>query len=66
LSVVTVTLTGLLTGVAATFTGLLTLGAGVTFTTLPPLAATDAAAATAGVPVGGVYRNGSILMVRVA
>ena len=29
-------------------------------------AADDAAAATAGVAVGGMYRNGSILMVRVA
>lgn len=28
-------------------------------------AANDAAAATAGVPVAGLYRNGSILMVRV-
>lgn len=26
----------------------------------------DAAAATAGVPVGGLYRNGSVVMVRVA
>ena len=26
----------------------------------------DAAAASAGVPVGGMYRNGSVLMVRVA
>lgn len=29
-------------------------------------AADDAAAATAGVPVGGRYRNGSVLMIRVA
>jgi hypothetical protein len=36
------------------------------FVTLPVNAANDAAAATAGVPVGGVYRNGSVLMVRVA
>ena len=28
-------------------------------------AANDAAAAAAGVPVGGLYRNGSVLMVRV-
>jgi hypothetical protein len=28
-------------------------------------AANDAAAATAGVPINGVYRNGSVLMVRV-
>jgi len=32
---------------------------------LPTNAASDAAAASAGVPVGGVYRNGSVLMVRV-
>ena len=25
----------------------------------------DAAAATAGVPIGGIYRNGSVVMVRV-
>jgi hypothetical protein len=35
------------------------------FITLPTNAANDAAAATAGVPVRGVYRNGSVLMVRV-
>jgi hypothetical protein len=64
LAAVTLTLTGLLTGVAATLTGLLSLGAGLTFTTLPVNALNDAAAATAGVPVGGVYRNGSTLMVR--
>jgi hypothetical protein len=28
-------------------------------------AANDGAAATGGVPVGGMYRNGSVLMVRV-
>lgn len=28
--------------------------------------ANDGAAATGGVPVGGLYRNGSVLMVRVA
>ena len=33
---------------------------------LPVNAANDAAAATAGVPVGGVYRNASALMIRVA
>jgi|SoimicmetaTmtLPC_FD_contig_51_3431297_length_1127_multi_2_in_0_out_0_2 hypothetical protein len=33
-------------------------------TTLPPNAANDAAAASAGVPVGGTYRNGSVMMVR--
>jgi hypothetical protein len=64
LSAATATLTGLLSGVAATFTGRLTLGAGVTFTTLPPQAANDAAALAAGVPVGGTYCNGSIMMVR--
>lgn len=35
------------------------------FATLPTDAANDAAAASAGVPVGGVYKNGSVLMVRV-
>jgi hypothetical protein len=35
------------------------------FDTLPTNATNDAAAATAGVVVGGVYRNGSVLMVRV-
>ncbi len=29
-------------------------------------AVNDAAAAIAGVPVGGIYRNGSVLMVRVS
>ena len=33
-------------------------------TTLPPNALNDAAAQAAGVPVGGTYRNGSVLMVR--
>lgn len=33
--------------------------------TVPLNAANDAAAASAGVPVGGVYRNGSAMMVRV-
>lgn len=28
--------------------------------------ANDAAAASGGVPVGGLYRNGSVLMIRVA
>jgi len=42
----------------------LTIGS-VTFTALPVNAANDAAASVAGVPVGGVYRNGGILMVRV-
>jgi hypothetical protein len=36
------------------------------FATLPVNAANDTAAATAGVPVGGIYRNGSVLQVRVA
>jgi hypothetical protein len=31
-----------------------------------PSYANDAAAAAGGVPVGGMYRNGSVLMVRVA
>ena len=56
-------LTGPLTAPSATISGLLTVG-GVTFSTLPIVAANDAAAATAGVPLGGVYRNGSVLMVR--
>jgi len=41
-----------------------TLGS-LRFSTVPINAANDAAAATAGVPVGGVYRSGSALMVRV-
>jgi hypothetical protein len=44
-------------------TGSLTLPS-LLFTALPINAANDAAAATAGVPVRGVYRNGSVLMVR--
>ena len=38
----------------------------VNYGVLPANAANDAAAATAGVPVGGTYRNGSALQVRVA
>lgn len=38
----------------------------MSFSLLPVNAANDAAAASAGVPVGGVYRNGSALMVRIA
>lgn len=38
---------------------------GAVFSSLPINAANDAAAATAGVVVGGVYRNGSVLQVRV-
>jgi hypothetical protein len=69
LSAAGLTLTAAFNGVTATFTGLLTaaslsLGGAMTFTSLPVNALNDAAAATAGVPVGGVYRNGSILMVR--
>ena len=45
-------LTGPLTAPSATISGLLTVG-GVTFSTLPIVAANDAAAATAGVPLGG-------------
>ena len=45
-------------------TGSLTLVNAV-FSPLPVDAANDSAAATAGVPVGGVYKNGSVLMVRV-
>jgi hypothetical protein len=40
-------------------------GANAVFITMPTNAANDAAAASAGVAVGGVYRNGSVLMVRV-
>lgn len=36
------------------------------FVDLPGDYANDAAAAAGGVPVGGIYRNGSVLMVRVA
>jgi hypothetical protein len=39
---------------------------GAVFITLPVNATNDANAATAGVVVGGIYRNGSQLMVRVA
>lgn len=35
------------------------------FNTLPSNFANDAAAATGGIPLKGVYRNGSVLMVRV-
>lgn len=50
-----------------TLTGTLTLGPApsLVFSVLPPNAANDVAAAAAGVPVRGVYRNGSVLMVRV-
>ena len=41
------------------------VGAALNFVTLPTSAANDAAAATAGIPVGGTYRTGSALMVRV-
>jgi hypothetical protein len=40
------------------------LAANPVFNPLPVNAANDAAAASAGVPVNGVYRNGSVLMVR--
>ncbi len=52
------TMTGPLTAPAATLGSL-------RFSTVPVNAANDAAAATAGVAVGGVYRTGSALMVRV-
>ncbi len=45
-------------------TGKTTLAVAPTITTLPANAANDAAAAAASVPVGGIYRNGSVLMVR--
>jgi hypothetical protein len=44
----------------------------LTFLTLSPTlntltnAANDAAASVAGVPVGGLYRNGSVIQVRIA
>lgn len=34
------------------------------FSVLPPNCASDSAAATAGVPVGGIYMNAGVLMVR--
>jgi hypothetical protein len=46
-------------------TGVVTLAFAPTMTNLPANAASDAAAATAGVPIGGTYRNGSVLQVRV-
>lgn len=53
-------------GGAATITGATSIGPSLRFAALPTDAANDAAAASAGVPVGGVYRNGSALMVRAA
>ena len=44
----------------------MTLAVAPTITTLPINAANDAAAAAAGVPPGGEYRNGSVKMIRVA
>ena len=46
-------------------TQVITLAKPPVITTLPTNAANDAAAASAGVPVGGTYRSGSALMVRV-
>jgi hypothetical protein len=43
-----------------------TVGKALSFSPLPTNAVSDAAAAGAGVAVGGVYRNGSALQVRVA
>jgi hypothetical protein len=51
--------------VARTLTYLLRRADVPTFPNLTD-AVDDAAAAAAGVPVNGVYRNGSVLMVRVA
>ena len=55
---------------AATPVGLFLNGtyslAPVVFGTLPRNFANDAAAAAGGIPVGGVYRNGSVLNVRIA
>jgi hypothetical protein len=50
---------------ALTWQPVLTANANAQFDILPVNAINDAAAAIAGVIVGGVYRNGSILMVRV-
>jgi hypothetical protein len=44
--------------------GAVTLAVAPTIATLPTNAATDAAAAAAGVLVGGMYRSGSTLMIR--
>jgi hypothetical protein len=46
-------------------TGVVTLAVAPTLGALPVNAANDAAAAAAGVPPNGVYRNGSVMMVRV-
>lgn len=53
------------TRAAPTFTGLVTLPATIAIGTLTD-AADDAAAATASVAVGRLYRTGSIIKVRVA
>ena len=45
-------------------TGVMTLAHAPIISTLPVNAANDAAAASAGVPVGGVYRSASALMIR--
>jgi len=42
------------------------LGGGTTLIQDVPAYASDAAAATGGIPIGGLYRNGSVLQVRVA
>lgn len=42
------------------------LGGGTTLIQGVPAYASDAAAATGGIPIGGLYRNGSVLQVRVA
>jgi hypothetical protein len=52
-------------GFAVSPTGAVTVQS-ASFGTLPVNAANDAAAATAGVAIGGTYRNGSVLQVRVA
>jgi hypothetical protein len=51
---------------ASRATGVVTLAVAPVLTTLPINAANDAAAAAAGVVIGGEYRNGSIKMIRVA
>lgn len=53
------------TRASPTFTGTVTLPSAVALGSLTD-AANDAAAASAGVAVGRLYRNGSVLMVRIA
>jgi hypothetical protein len=57
--------------ITPTWTGLHTFNGGINasalrFSTIPTEYANDAAAATGGVPIGGIYKTGSALKVRVA